>query len=148
MVLKILTNIKRSLDVCKVNVPLTDSIDFDVTIVEYSTPERTVNVARKNLREHTLFFSLVEYAVLFNYKAIVELNVLMSEYYYINDDHNKRNYKEESTNSPKFERRKNALSRYNMRSVNSHIKSPFRLIRATDITLHIYYIRIFHKCQE
>ena len=127
MVLKILTNIKRSLNVCKVNVPLTDSINLDVAVVEYSAPERTVNVARKNLREHTLFFSLVEHAVLFNNKAIVELNVLMSEYYYVNYDHNKRNYEEEGTNSPSLECRKNALSRYNMRSVNSHVKSPFRL---------------------
>ena len=125
MVLKILTNVERSLDVGKVNVPLTDSVDLDVTVIKDSAPERTVNVAGKNLGEHTLFFSLIEYAELFNYKAVVELNVGMFKYHYITDNHDKRNYKEESKNSPRLKCRKNTFSCNNMRSVYSHVKSPF-----------------------
>ena len=45
VIFKILTNVHRSLDVGKINVPLTDSVNVDVAIVEDSAPEGTVNVA-------------------------------------------------------------------------------------------------------
>ena len=116
MVLKILTYVERSLDTHKVYVPLTDSVNADVTVVEHSAPEGTVYVTRENLGEHTSFLGLVEHASLLDNEAVVELNVLMLELNNVNDNHNKRNNEPKGKNSPKLERGENALSCYDMRS--------------------------------
>ena len=133
MVLKILTYVERSLDTHKVYVPLADSVNTDVTVVEHSAPEGTVNVARENLGEHASFLGLVEHASLLDNKAVVKLNVLMLELNNVNDDHNKRNDKPEGKKSPKLECGKNTLSCDDMRSVYSHFMSPSRRVCATDI---------------
>ena len=121
VVFKILTNVKRSLDTDKVNVPLTDSVNADVTVVEHSAPEGAINVARENLGEHASFLSLIEHALLLDNEAVVELNVLVLKLNNVNDDHNKRNDKPEGKNSPNLECGKNTLSCYDMGSVYSHM---------------------------
>ena len=120
MVLKILTNVKRSLDTHEVYVPLTDSVNLNVTVVEHSAPEGAVNVAGENLGEHTSFLGLVEHASLFDYEAVIELNVLALKNNNVLDNKDGRNYKPEEKNSPEFKCGKNTLSCYDMRSVNVH----------------------------
>ena len=94
VIFKILTNVHRSLDVGKINVPLTDSVNVDVAIVEDSAPEGTVNVAGENLGEHASFLGLVKYASSLDYKAVIELNVIGSELDNVNDDCKKRNQRQ------------------------------------------------------
>ena len=126
VVLKISANLKRSLDTGEVYIPLTDSIDLDVAEVEHSAPERTVYVAGENLGEHALLLGLVEYASLFDYKAVVELNVLRLKLNNVYDDHNCGDDKPEEKNSPELESGEDTLSCYDMRSVYIHFTSPSR----------------------
>ena len=133
MILEIFTNEERSLNTLKIYVPLTDSINFDVTVVEYSAPEGTVYMAGENLGEHTSFLSFVEHASLLDYEAVIELNVLRSQNNNVYDNHDERNDKPECKNSPKLERGENALSCNDVRSVNIHLMSPSAQKCATDI---------------
>lgn len=139
MILKVLTHVKRSLNTHKVYVPLADSVNTDVAIVEHSAPEGTINVTRENLGEHTSFLGLVEHASLLDNEAVVELNILMLKLNYVNDNHNKRNDKPECENSPKLECGKNALSCYDMRSVNIHFILLLGAI-TPQISFNIYII--------
>ena len=121
MVLEILTYKEGSLDTNEIYVPLTDSVNLDIAVVEHSAPEGTVYVARHNLGEHASLLSLIKYASLFDYEAIIELNVLRSKLDNVNNNHNKRNDEPKSKKSPKLKRGKDTLSCYNMRSVNIHL---------------------------
>ena len=117
MVLKILTNVKRLLNAGKVNVPLADSVNLYVAVVEHSTPERTMNVAGENLGEHALILSLAEYTALLYNVGVVELYVLRLKSYNVDDYHNKRYNEPEEKYSPELKSGKNALSCNKMRSV-------------------------------
>ena len=125
MIFKILTNVKGVLNAVKIYVPLADSIDADVTVVENSAPEGTMYVTSKNLGEHALLFSLAEDAALLYNIGVIELNVLMSESYNINDNHDKGDNEPEEKNSPELKCGKNALSSDDVRSAYIHFKSPF-----------------------
>jgi hypothetical protein len=120
VVLEVLAYKERTLDSHKIYVPLADSVNTDVAIVEHSAPEGTIYVARENLGEHTSLLGLIEHASLLDNVAVVELNILVLELNNINNNHNKRNNEPEGKNSPKLERGKNTLSCYDMRSVNIH----------------------------
>ena len=121
VILNVLTDVERSLNTCKIYVPLTDSVDFNIAVVEYSAPERTVNITRKDLGEHAFFFNLIEYASLLYNVCVIELNRLASELDNVNNYHNERNYEPEEKNSPELKCGKNALFSYDVRSVNIHI---------------------------
>ena len=125
VLLKILTDVKRVLNANKVYIPFTDSVDLDITVVEYSAPEGTVYVTGKNLGEHALFIVLTEHAAILYNVSIVELNILRSKLNNINDYHNKRNDKPEEENSPKLKRGKYTLSCNDLRSIYIHSHSPF-----------------------
>lgn len=91
MILKIFSDVERLLNSVKINVPLTNSINGDITVIENSTAQGTVNAAGKDLGEHALFLRLAEYALSLNNVSGVKLNVLRSKLNNVYDYRQKRN---------------------------------------------------------
>lgn len=120
MVLKIFANVERILDTIKINVPHTDRIYIDVTIIKYSAPERTLYVNGKHLGEHALLLMFAEHTALLDNIAIIKLNVLILNYHDTANKMNKRNYCPEEQNMPPFYSQKLTLSCNDMRSANFH----------------------------
>ena len=127
VIVHILTNILGLLNIGKIYIPLTNRINMDMTVVEYSAPEGTVYVTGKNLGEHASLLGLVENALLLYNKAVIELNVLRLENYDLPYNRNERYNSPNEKSIPMLKRRNNTLSRYYMRSVYSHFESPFQL---------------------
>lgn len=86
------TSALRSLEIYKRNIPRTDDININVTVVEYSTPEElTVNHATTNLGEDLLQLKLVENALFIYGIGFIELNIFMSKGNNMTNNYKERN---------------------------------------------------------